>query len=105
MVAALPSTNDIHLVAQKQQIPPILRQIAVCESNNRQFGHDGKALRGKANHLDIGRYQINIGVWGSEANRLGYDLFSDEGNEAMALEIFKRQHTKPWNASRECWDR
>ena len=79
-----------------------LQKIAFCESRNRQFDENGKVIRGK-NSDDIGRYQINIEHWGEKAEKLGYDLFTEEGNEAMALMLYERYGTKPWNWSKKCW--
>lgn len=84
-------------------LPEIFERIAWCESRNRQFDKSGKPLRGTLNYYDIGKFQINAQFWGKEADKLGYDLSTEEGNEAMALEIYRRQGTKPWNGSKTCW--
>lgn len=83
-------------------LPYVLEQIMWCESRGRQYDKNGKPLRG-VHYFDVGKYQINIKVWGEEANRLGYDLFSEEGNEAMALELYNRFGTRPWTSSQHCW--
>lgn len=87
------------------RIPGILKRIAFCESGGRQFDDQGRVIRGVYNPADIGKYQINLSVWGDEAKRLGYDIFSEEGNEAMALELYKRLGTQPWLNSGPCWDK
>lgn len=81
----------------------ILEKIAWCESKGRQFSLSGHVLRGK-NPNDMGKYQINQIVWGEKARMLGYDLRTEEGNEAMALVIFETEGTHAWRASRHCWD-
>lgn len=88
--------------SKKLPIPRELEEIARCESRNRQFDESGKVLRGSNTH-DVGKYQINIKYWGTEAKKLGFDLFTEEGNEAMALEIYRRHKTDPWIWSKPCW--
>ncbi len=84
-------------------IPRVLEDIAWCESRNRHFDKNGKVLRGEYNYYDIGKYQINTLYWGRKAKELGHDLFTEEGNEAMALAIFEGYGTAPWKWSRSCW--
>ena len=67
-------------------IPDILEKIAVCESRGRHFDKRGNVLRG-VNKQDIGKYQINAEYWQELAETLRYDIFTEEGNEAMALEL------------------
>lgn len=90
-------------VSKVPPVPRVLEDIAWCESRNRHFDKNGKVLRGVKNYYDIGKYQINIQYWGLRAKKLGYDLFTEEGNEAMALAIYERYGTGPWKWSRSCW--
>lgn len=90
---------------ETRKTPPLpleLEKIAWCESRGRQFDDDGKPLRGK-NNYDVGKFQVNILYWGEEAQKLGHDLFTEEGNEAMALVIYQKRKTEPWKWSRSCW--
>ena len=86
-------------------IPSILQKIAECESHGSHYDEYGRVLRGEENPNDIGKYQINLNYWGEDAKKYGHDLYTEEGNEAMALEIYKRYGTTPWNWSRGCWGR
>ncbi len=95
-VAASPSTLDV---------PDILKKIAICESNDKHFNEKGEVLTGKYDPRDIGRYQINKGVWGQEAEKLGFNIYSEEGNEAFAMYLFGKQGTKPWVKSKFCWSK
>lgn len=83
-------------------VPEILMRIAQCESGNRQFDSNG-VLRGKYNRFDVGRFQINELYWKDEAERLNYNLETEEGNTLMALWIFEKYGTKPWSWSSKCW--
>lgn len=86
-------------------IPHILREIARCESGNRQFDADGNVVRGEIHIADTGKYQINTAVWKEEAKKLGLDLLTEEGNERFALELYRKFDTTPWNSSRSCWEK
>lgn len=88
----------------KKPVPEVLGRIAMCESRNKQFDKSGNVLRG-SNPQDVGKYQINLMHWGREAEKLGHDLTTEEGNEEMALELYRRQGTKPWVWSKACWNK
>lgn len=88
--------------ATSDNIPEVFARISWCESRDRQFDDKGSVLRG-VNKEDLGKYQINVAVWGQDAARLGFDLMTEEGNEAMALYLYNKFGTKPWNYSRVCW--
>ena len=85
-------------------IPEVLNRIAYCESRDRQYDENGDVVRGVNPH-DLGRYQINITHWGDEAKKQGFDLHTEEGNEAMALYLYRKFGTKPWHWSQKCWDK
>lgn len=84
-------------------LPAILAKIAQCESADRQFNEDGSVIRGEIDHRDIGKYQINAFYWADTAKALGFDLYTEEGNEQMASWLLAHEGTDPWNASAHCW--
>lgn len=84
-------------------LPPVLEYIAWCESRNSHFDEKGQVLKGKRNPYDLGKYQINALYWGREAKKLGLDLHTEEGNEAMALVLYQKYGTSPWKWSQACW--
>lgn len=84
-------------------IPPVLHRIAECESGGKHFDEHNRVVRG-VNPNDIGKYQINVVVWGEEAAGQGIDIYTEEGNEAMALMLYSRYDTRPWRSSQTCWD-
>jgi len=92
-------------IAEARNIPPVFEKIAFCESSNSHFDEDGNVKRGEINKYDIGKYQINAKYWQELADKLGHDLHTEEGNEAMALELYKRYGTDPWNSSKKCWSK
>jgi len=82
---------------------PILAKIASCESSFRQYGEDGKVLRGNANKSDLGLLQVNEYYHGEKAEDLGFDLTSVDGNLAYAKYLYDKEGTRPWSASAKCW--
>lgn len=86
------------------EVPPILKEIGRCESGNKQFHDDGSVVRGIINPDDIGKYQINLYYHAEAAQKLGYDLFTEEGNTKYAIHLYDNAGTTPWNWSKHCWD-
>lgn len=84
-------------------LPPIMLKIAECESNTRQFNEAGEVLRGRVHPADLGIFQINSAVHAEEAEKLGIDIFTLEGNVAFAKLLFERNGTRDWLASKKCW--
>lgn len=83
---------------------PVLVQIARCESRFRQNDSTtGSVLRGIVNSNDVGVMQINTFYHAASARALGMDLYTLEGNLTYARNLYEREGTKPWNASRACW--
>lgn len=82
---------------------PIMKEIARCESRNRQYNHRGEVLRGEKNTYDRGVMQINILYHGETADKLGLDVHNIDGNVAYARYLYEKQGTKPWNSSSKCW--
>ena len=87
----------------KTKVPEILTKIAQCESSGRHFDSQGNVVVGEINKFDTGKYQINRLYWETEAEKQGFDLTTEDGNEAMALYLYHRFGTAPWNSSKKCW--
>jgi hypothetical protein len=86
-------------------LPPVMQRIAQCESRGQHFTKEGKVLRGKRHPQDTGLFQINAGVWGKQAEALGYNIQTPEGNAQMARYIFEHYGSAPWQSSAKCWGR
>jgi len=97
-IVEAPTVEDI-----TPSFPLILEKIGHCESGNRQFYTDGSVVKGRVNNLDIGKYQINLKYWSVQAEELGYDLYTEEGNTLMALYIYNNYGVDPWVWSKPCW--
>ncbi len=92
------------IIAQHFAEAPILKRIAACESETRQFNTDGTVLRGWMNPQDVGLMQINEKYHLDTATKLGLDIYTLEGNADYAMYLYKTQGVKPWIHSSHCWD-
>ena len=79
----------------------VMIDIASCESGYRQFNSDGSVHRGETNPRDVGTYQINEHFWLEESKRLGFDIYTIDGNIAMAKYIYQHHGSQPWHWSYE----
>lgn len=95
--------SPLEVLVWENKKPRILAIIADCESGGEHFNSDGSVKRGRVNSYDIGKYQINVKIWGKKASQLGYDIFTEQGNELMARWIYENYGTSPWNLSKKCW--
>lgn len=82
---------------------PLMAEVSKCESRFRQFDSDGSVFRGKINDRDVGVMQINEYYHLERAKKLGFDLYSLEGNMAYARLLYKEQGAQPWVSSSPCW--
>ncbi len=89
---------------------PVLDRIANCESGNGRKGSAAQFRNGqvilhanKNGTTDIGKYQINMQVWGKKATKLGFNLATEAGNTKMAEWIYLNYGTGSWKYSRKCW--
>jgi hypothetical protein len=82
---------------------PIMADIARCESHDRQFDMAGSVYRGEQNNKDVGVMQINEHYHLEEAQALGFDLYTLQGNLAYARFLYDREGTAPWSSSAYCW--
>jgi hypothetical protein len=101
--------DDVKTLTTKEKVTqyfsdlPILIDIARCESRFRQFDKDGDVLRGEKIPADVGVMQINERYHASKAKKLGYDIYTTEGNMAFARYLYEREGARPWLSSSHCW--
>ena len=79
----------------------VLPIIAQCESATGHYDRNGQVIENASG--DIGKYQINLPTHAERAEKLGIDLYSEEGNEEYARLLYKENGTRDWNASADCW--
>lgn len=84
---------------------PNLSRIAFCESTYRHYDKYGHVLKGKVDSRDVGVMQINLYYHAETAEKLGLDLYDIDDNVAYARYLYERDSSKPWNASKHCWDK
>src|SRR3989344_499373 len=83
---------------------PILVEIARCESHYRHLNEKtGEILRGNYDARDVGVMQINEFYHLKTAVRMGFDIYTLEGNMAYAKHIYEEKGVQPWSASKPCW--
>ena len=82
---------------------PVMAEVSRCESQFRQYDKSGETIRGKVNAKDVGVMQINERYHLKRAQKLGYDLYTVEGNLAYGRLLYEEQGTQPWSASSPCW--
>lgn len=99
-----PKTTE-EIVDEYFKDTPILSKIAFCESRYRQFNEQGDVLRGMVNSYDVGVMQINEHYHLKDAQELGLNIHSLEGNLAYARDLYERQGVAPWVHSSKCWNK
>ena len=82
---------------------PVLAEISRCESQFRQNSISGDVLRGSANKKDVGLMQINEEYHLPSAKKLGYDIYSVDGNLGYARYLYEHYNVQPWVSSSKCW--
>lgn len=97
--------TDEEIVREYFKDAPVMIRIAFCESTFRQNDKDGNVLRGVQNSKDVGIMQINEYFHADKAKQMNLDIHAIEGNMEFARYLFEREGTRPWNASKKCWNR
>ncbi len=85
---------------------PVLIEIAYCESRFRQLDNDGNAIKSNKGSSATGVMQIMASIHEDEAEKLGFDINTLEGNVGFAKYLYDKYGTKPWEAdkhSKNCW--
>lgn len=77
--------------------------VARCESSFRQFDNGGDPLRNPESDA-IGVFQILEGLHEEPADKLGFDIFTAEGNIGYARKLYDSFGLTPWSPSSLCWD-
>jgi hypothetical protein len=84
---------------------PLLARIAGCESHYRMIDKKGNIIRGEVNQYDVGVMQINELYHKEDSEKLGFDIYTLEGNVAYARYLYEKQGAKPWVSSSACWSK
>jgi hypothetical protein len=98
--------HDVTVIATTTPpFPPMLQKICNAESGGKQFLPNGNVVRGKVTPDDVGICQIHESLWEDKARALGYDIYTLQGNEDMALYLFNNYGVQPWSASQPIWSK
>lgn len=100
-----PTPQIIYSAIEVAEKPtPVLERIAKCESGGKHFENGQVLVRGNTNKsVDVGKFQINMSLWGKKATELGYNLMDEKGNEAFAKWLYANRGTEDWIWSKDCW--
>ena len=111
--ADLPEEAPTHEAADEMEpdLPPILEDIAWCESRGKWHGQDGD-IRGTAPRSSAsGRWRFIDSTWqyvwtgylGEQPPTERAKHAAPEQQIRAAIALYEREGTTPWNASRGCW--
>ena len=92
----------VPLTLEEKIDDPKLYAIAKCESNLTHLNEDGSVLRGRQNPKDVGLFQISETYWLAESERVKIDIYTEDGNIAMAKYIRDTAGYKSWIWSFRC---
>lgn len=103
-ISRMHSTSDIRAMVEDEfgEDHPMV-DVARCESSFRQFTNDGNVLRNPESDA-IGIFQILEGLHEEPADKLGFDIFTAEGNITYARKLYDSFGLAPWSPSSLCWD-
>ena len=110
-VVSLPADHPLTTVSIEAYVRdyfkdiPLLAEISKCESTFRQFGSNGKVIRGMVNSDDIGLMQINKYYHEEDAVKLGFDIYTIDGNLQYAKWLYGKYGSDPWVHSSKCWNK
>lgn len=84
-------------------INAVLDAVGACEGVT-QFTSDGSVVKHVNTNgtIDYGVMQINS-THIKEAQKMGIDIMTKEGNRKYAEYLYAHQGTAPWTASQKCW--
>lgn len=83
---------------QLNAVPAVLISIAHAESGFNQFKSDGSLLCDGVTGTHCGLFQLST-THKKNAAKLGIDTDKPQGNIQYALLLYKKEGTRPWNAS------
>ncbi len=88
-------------VTASSTMPVMLQKICKAENpTQKQFNKDGSVFRGSIDKSDIGLCQINERYNNDYARKLGYDIFTEQGNKDFATILYNERGVQPWEASK-----
>lgn len=86
---------------------PVMIEIAHCESGFRQLDNEGNPIKNHGGSSATGVMQIMASIHEEDAEKLGMDINTLEGNVRFAKHLYNKFGTKPWEAdkaSKNCWE-
>ncbi len=96
----------VHLLAVKYGLEnkeELMNNIIRCESGFDPYSINENKKNGKVWSTDRGLLQINDFYHQNEADKMGFNLLNVDDSLEYGFVLFKKQGTKPWNPSKNCW--
>ena len=97
-------TTTQEVLKNERENNEVLKCSAQCESGNRQFNTNGTVVS-NPHSTAVGKYQIMASLHAENAMELGWNIYTEEGNENFAQHLFETQGTTPWDSSKDCWSK
>lgn len=102
-IAIVTNADVAHQVETYFSDIPVMIEIARCESHMRQYGSDGRVIRGEIDSDDVGVMQINTRYHKEIAKSMGLDIEKLYDNMVYARKLYEKKGTGPWVSSKKCW--
>lgn len=96
-----------HLAKKYSQDEVLVRKIIKCESQYKKGNtHENLDKDGNVWSIDWGYWQINDYWHLKDATKQGYDIrYNWQHNLEFGFKLMKQQGTRPWSASKHCWNK
>lgn len=77
--------------------------VSRCEAGYAQYEKDG-SLRKNPKSSATGQFQILRSMHEANAQRMGFDITTPEGNQDYAEYLYENNGLSDWEESRDCWE-
>lgn len=96
---AIASTSPTIVV--EQHIPTILEKIALCEGVTAHAKNPKSTASGRFQFIYDTWYREGRNLWGEDF--YNKSVWSYKDNTELAVYLFSKEGTVPWNSSKSCW--
>ena len=107
IIGSYANAQTIYSVREKivevKRTAPVLDRISKCENGGSHYDKNGQVAINKTQ--DIGKYQINVPIWGKKATEMGLDLSKESDNKIFAEYLYENFGSEPWVHSKKCWSK
>jgi hypothetical protein len=98
----VPPTAPTSSLQAIKPLPVVLERIALCESrNNPKAKNPTSSASGRFQFIKSSWKHYGKQLWGDKW--IEKNVFDYEDNTELAVYVYKKNGTRDWNASNECW--